>query len=189
MLVQVDPDAALEPARQHHRAITDADQPADRMPHGFKQAPHFAVSAFGDDHPVPVVDTFAATVFDALERGPLTIDIHAFEKTGLGRRFQHAQRAHRVLTLDAEARVHQLVGQLAGVGEQQQAFGVDVQPADRLPLALLQPRQAAEHRGALLRVVVGDDFTDGLVVRQHPGRGRRDAKAHRLAVQGHTVTE
>ena len=47
--------------------------------------------------------------------------------------------------------MHQLVGQLAGVGEQQQAFGVDVEPTHRLPLALRQARQAAEHRRAVLR--------------------------------------
>jgi hypothetical protein len=105
----------------------------------------------------------------------------------LGR--QRAQHAHRVFTLDAEARVHQLVGQFARVGEQQQAFGVDVQPADRLPLAVRQPRQAAEHRGPVLRVVVRDDLAHRLVVGHDARRRRRDAHLDRLAVDADAVAE
>ena len=159
------------------------------MAHGLEQAPHLAVATFGDDHPVPVVDTLATTVFEALECGALAVDLDTLEQPRLGRRVEHAQRTHGVLALDAETRVHQLVGKFTGIGEQQQPFGVDVQPAHRLPLALGQPRQAAEHRGPLLRVVVRDDFAHGLVISQYPRRRRRDAKAHRLAVDGHPVAE
>ena len=102
---------------------------------------------------------------------------------------QRAQHAHRVLALQPEARMHQLVGELARAGEQQQAFGVQVEPADRLPLALLQLGQLAEHRGAVLRVVVRDDLADRLVVRDHARRRRRDAHADRLAVDLDLVAE
>ena len=67
---------------------------------------------------------------------------------------ERAEHAHRVLALDAETRMHQLVRQVARVREQQQALGVDVEATDRLPLALLQARQAAEHGRTLLRIVV-----------------------------------
>ena len=85
--------------------------------------------------------------------------------------------------------MHQLVGQAARGREEQQAFGVDVEPADRLPLALLQARQAAEHGRPVLRIVVRDDLAGRLVVRDDPRRRRHDAQAHRLAVDLDAVAE
>jgi hypothetical protein len=85
--------------------------------------------------------------------------------------------------------MHQLVGEPARRREEQQPFGVDVEAADRLPLALLQARQAAEHRRAVLRVVVGDDLAGRLVVRDDPRRRRHDAQAHRLAVDLDPIAE
>ena len=85
--------------------------------------------------------------------------------------------------------MHQPVGQLARAGEQQQAFGVQVQPPDRLPLAILQAWKAAKHRRAVLRVVMGDHFAHRLVVGNH-ARGRRvDAEADRFAVDLDLVTK
>ena len=71
--------------------------------------------------------------------------------------------------------MHQLVGQLTRVGEQQQAFGVQVKTTDRHPLAVVQARQTTEHRGATLRIIVCDDFARGLVIGQDAGSGRRNA--------------
>ncbi|MOA28919.1 hypothetical protein D3C78_1498970 [compost metagenome] len=78
--------------------------------------------------------------------------------------------------------MHQVVGQFTGVGEQQQAFGVQVEAADGLPFALVQARQAAEHGRAVLRVVMADDFAGRLVIGQHARFRRLDAKADGLAV-------
>jgi uncharacterized membrane protein len=78
--------------------------------------------------------------------------------------------------------VHELVGQFAGIREQQQALGVDVQAPDGLPFALCQARQAPEHRRTVLRIVVRHDLADGLVVRDDARRRRRDAHLHRAAV-------
>ena len=189
VVVEVDPDAALQAARQHHGAVADADQPAHRQADLFEEAPHLAIAPFGDDDPVPVVSALAAAVFDRAETRVLAVDADAFEQLGFRLGVERAQHPHRIFALDAEARVHQLVGELARVGEQQQAFGVQVEPTDRLPLALLQARQAAEHRRAVLRVVVRDDFADRLVVRDDAWRRRHDAHPHRLAVDLDVIAE
>ena len=186
---EVDPDAAPESARQHHRAVADADQPADRQPDGVEQLPHLAVAAFGDDDAIPAVGAVAAALLDRLEGRGLAVDGDAGEQALAAFLVEQAEHAHRVLALDAEARMHQLVGQFARVGEQQQAFGIDVEPADRQPLAVRQPRQAAEHRRPLLRIVVRDDFAGRLVVGHHPRRRRRDAELDRLAVDGDAVAK
>ena len=166
VLVEIDPDAALQAVRQHHRAVADADQPAHRQADRVEQLAHLAIAAFGDDDAVPVVGAFAAAVLDRLERCALAVDRRRRRAASrASSSLERAQHAHRVLALDAEARMHQLVGQLARVREQQQAFGVDVEPADRLPLALLQARQAAEHGRPVLRIVVRDDLAGRLVVR------------------------
>jgi hypothetical protein len=131
----------------------------------------------------------AATILDAQERRRLAVDLHALEQALAALVGERAQHAHGVLALHAEARVHEPVGQVAGVGEEQQPLGVDVQPADRLPLALGQARQAPEDRGPGLRVVVGHDLPGGLVVGQHARRQGADAHLHGLAVDRHAVAE
>ena len=188
-LVQVHEQATAQATRQHHAAVTDADQPADTQADFVKQLAHLTVAAFGDDHPVPAVDPLAATVFDGLETGALAVDLDTIDEAGAGVVFQRAQHPHRVFTLHAKTRVHQLVGQFTGVGEQQQAFGVDVQPAHRLPLAMRQARQAAVDGGAVLRVVVGDDLAHRLVVGNDARRRRRNAHLDQLAGHHDAVTK
>ena len=188
-VLEVDPHAALQAERKHHGAVADANQAAHCEPTSVEQLANFAVAAFGDDNAVPVVRTIAAAVDDRFEARLLAFDIDAFKQARLVRLGQCAEQSHGVFALDAEAWVHQLVRELAGVREQQQAFGVDVEPADRLPFALLQTRQAAEHGRAVLRIVVSDDFADRLVVRDDARRRRHDAQLDRLAFDLHTVAE
>src|SRR5436190_6964413 len=71
---EIDPDAALEPARQDDRAVANSNQPAHREPDLFEQPTHFAIAAFGDDDTVPMVRALAATVFDRAEACRLAID-------------------------------------------------------------------------------------------------------------------
>src|SRR5574343_390996 len=185
---QVDPGAALEATRQHDAAVADADQATDGQADRVEELADLAVAAFGDDHAVPVVHPLAAAVLHRLEGGGLAFDLDTGEQALAGLLLEAAQHAHGVLALDAEARVHQLVGQVTRGGEQQQAFGVDVQTADRLPLAVQQARQAAEHGGTLLGVVQRDHFAHRLVVRDD-AVAERDAHAHmgRLAVDLHAA--
>ena len=135
------------------------------------------------------VGALAAALLDRAEMRHAVVELDAFEQALLLLAAERAQHAHGVLALQAEARVHQLVGQLARAGEQQQAFGIQVEPADRLPLALLQARELAEHGRAVLRIVVRDDLADRLVIGDDTRRRRRDAVANRLAVDLDLVAE
>ena len=75
---------------------------------------------------VPAVDALAAAISDAQEARLTVVELDAVQQPlaiGLG---QLTQRAHRVLALDAVARMHEAVGDVPGGGEDQQAFRVEV---------------------------------------------------------------
>ena len=184
---QIHRRAALQAARQHHRAVADADQPTHGQADGVEQPPHLAIAALRDLDAVPMVRAFAAAVFTAQKGRSLAFDRHPRQQARALLVGQRAEHAHRVLALDAETRVHQAVGELTRGREQQQAFGVDVESADRLPFAVQQTWQAAEHRRPAFRVINGHHFADRLVVSQHARGQRRDAHAHRLTVDRHLV--
>ena len=78
--------------------------------------------------------------------------------------------------------MHQRVRQLARAGKQQQTFGVQVQTADRLPLAVLQLGQLAEYGGAVLRIVVRHHFAHRLVIGNHACGRWIDTEADGLSV-------
>jgi hypothetical protein len=92
----------------------------------------------------------------------------AGEPLHVGRR-QRGLGLDGVELLDLVARVHQAVGELAVVGQQQHAGRVAVEPPDghHAPLAELAVEQV-HHRAALLRVVGGGDRVARLV--QHDVR-------------------
>ena len=102
---------------------------------------------------------------------------------------QGTQNAHGIFALQAKARVHQIIGQLTRTGKQQQALGVDVQSPDRLPLPLHQFRQLSKHGRTVLRVIMRDNLTHWLVVRNHPRRWRVDAEFDRFAIDLDMITE
>ena len=173
---------------QHHCTVADADQSADRVAHRFHHAPHFAVTAFGDGDAVPAVGAFATAVFNRAELRRAVVEHHAVEQFLLFILAQGTQDTDRVFALQAETRVHELVGQLTRAGEQQEAFGVQVQATHRLPFAVLQARQFAKHRGAVLRIIVADDLACGLVVSDDAGGRRVDPDVDRLAIDFNLVT-
>ena len=140
------------------------------MAHGFEHAAHLAVAAFGNRHPVPAVGAFTATGFNRAELRHAVVQRHAVEQAFFLFVAQGTQHPHGVFTLQAEARVHQLVGQFAGTCQEQQSFGVQVQPSDRLPFALKQLGQAPEDGRTVLRVIVRHHFAGGLVVGDDAGR-------------------
>ena len=82
--------------------------------------------------------------------------------------------------------MHQRVGEFAVVGEQQQAGGLVVQPADGDPASAAQGRQIVEHRRALAGVVAGDDHSGALVRHQQARNGRLRA-AQLAAIDGDFV--
>src|SRR5471030_3192676 len=184
---QLFPATALQVAWQGHRAVAGADQARHGQADGFEHAAHLAVAAFADDHAIPFVDAFAAAVGDLGEVRQAVVELDAGQQFLAHALFQLAQRAHRVFAVNAVARVHQPVGQVARGGEQQQAFGVEVEAADGQPFAGFHRRQAVEHRWTAIRVVIADDFAGRLVVDQHARRLLADAALDQLAVDADVV--
>ena len=174
-LVEFNKSTALQSARKQHGAIANPDQAADGVANGLEHAPNLAVAPFRNRDPIPAISAFAATGFDGGELRNPVIKVDAFEQTLLFFVAQRAQHAHCIFPLQTEPGMHKPIGQLAGAGEQQQAFGVEVEAADRLPFALKQLGQASENGGAILRVVVCHDFPRWLVVRDNTRRRRIDA--------------
>jgi hypothetical protein len=76
-----------------------------------------------------------------------------------------------VFALDLARGMHQPVGQLAVGGEEDQARGIDVEPADRDPAPLLGSRQTAEDGRALLGIAPRHQLALGLVVDDDLGLG------------------
>jgi hypothetical protein len=150
----------------------------DRLQH----ATDLSVSALRQGDPVPRVGAFTSTIFDGAELGHAITELHAIQQALLLFIAQSPQHAHSVLALQTETRVHQLISQFTRAGKQQKALGVQVQTSHGLPLALVHPGQLAKHRRAALRIVMGNDFTRRLVVRNDARRWRVDANTNGLAV-------
>ena len=160
------------------------------MAHRLKHPPHFAVASLCNRDTVPTVDALAtASLLDGAKLRRTIVEHNPVEQTLLFGRAQRPEHPHRVLALQAKARMHQLVGQFARAGQQQQAFGIEVQPSDRLPLALVELGQLAKDGRAVLRIVVGHHLAGGLVVGNHPRRRRCDAHAQRLAIDLDRIAE
>src|SRR5207244_12814391 len=87
-----------------------------------------------------------------------------------------------VLALDVVARWHQPIGELTGIGEQQQTFGVVIETPDADPLAVADRRQLLEHRRAAFGIVARDDLAGGLVVDEHARSRFGEADLDELAV-------
>ena len=84
-------------------------------------------------------------------RGPASLDRDAAASRSEIVRVGDAAHARVVLALDLVARVHQARGELAVVGEQQQAFRVVVEAADRVHV-LPHAAQQVEDRRPSLRI-------------------------------------
>ena len=92
-------------------------------------------------------------------------------------------RAHAIAAQPAGRRQFQHARKPAVVGEQQEPFGVDVEPADRDD-ARQVGRQRREHRRSPLRIARGGDEPPGLVEQKEP---RALGRGERLAVDAHVV--
>ena len=90
-----------------------------------------------------------------------------------------AENPNRVLALQPVARVHEPVGELAVGSEEQQARGVDVEPADRDPALGAKAGQALEDRPPALGVAACRHLAGRLMVEEQPARlgGRHEDPA------------
>ena len=116
---------------QLERPEGEADQPVHGQAEMFENALDFAVLAFAQAHGEPDIGALHtvergldAAIFDALNRDPFGKRI----QLGLG---HVAMSAHAIAAQPAGGGQLQHAGQTAVVGEQQQAFGVDVEAANR----------------------------------------------------------
>ncbi|CAB5517644.1 hypothetical protein LMG26857_06740 [Achromobacter anxifer] len=185
--IQFFPAAAAQRARQDHVTEAGADQPTDGDAHGFEHAANFAVAAFLQGDPVPAVAAVAAQVVQRTERSHAVVQFDAIDQRLALGLVHLAQHADRVLALRAVARMHDAVGHVAGGREDQQAFRIQVQAADRQPFAGAQLGQAGEDAGATARVVMADDLSGRLVIQDHARRLLRIGAHDGLAVHAHLV--
>jgi hypothetical protein len=125
-LVQLDKRAPLQAARQHHGTVANPYETAHGMTNRLEHAPDLAVTPLGNSDPVPAIDPFAAASLDRAELRHAIVKAHALKETLFFLGIQRAQHPHGVFTLQPEARMHQLVGQLTGTRQKQQAFGIQV---------------------------------------------------------------
>src|SRR5256886_14030208 len=173
-------------ARQLDRAVAYADQTADSGADRLEQAPHFAFATLSQHHPVPAICAPSGTFvrhLDALERGAPIVELDAPGQFLKILFFKNALNAHGVLPLDFVARVHQAVGELAGIGQQQQARAVDIQPPHRHPPAWRQPRKDGR---TSFRVPTGHQLAFGLVIHQDASR-LLGCQAYSFTVDGDLV--
>ena len=181
-IIKLDKRTTLETTRQQHGAIANANQAADGVTNSLEHAAYLPVTTFRNRHAIPAVSTFATARINGSKLRYAVFQRHAFQKPFFFFVRQCAKHANRILPLQAKTRMHQPIGQLTGIGQQQQPFGVQIQTAYRLPLSLEQFRQPAKYRWPVLRVIMCDHLTGRLVIRNHTRRRCVNANANRLAV-------
>src|SRR5512140_3347961 len=129
--LQIPPLAGLEPLERQAREI-DAGEPVDWIADRLEQFPDLPFAAFVDLHLQARVAVAAPQDHDpsrgrfaAFEEDPVT-DLVQVRLCGI------ALDPGLIALRDPVARVGQLEGQIAVVREQQRAFGVEVEPPDRI---------------------------------------------------------
>src|SRR5438270_499021 len=121
---QLAPLSRRQIARQLDRAVANADQTADAGADRLEQAPHFAFAPLPEHHPVPAIGTRRGAFVrrrNARKRSPPIVKMDASRQLFKVFPAERTLNAHRIFALDLVARVHQTVGELAGIGEQQHA--------------------------------------------------------------------
>src|ERR1700754_3577220 len=181
------PAAALQTARQRNRTVPRAKQTAHHQTDRLEHPPHFAVTSFGERDVVPVIGAFAAAVADAQKVGGTVVELDAGEQLLAHALSEFADDPYRILALDAIARVHEAVRQIARGREHQQALGIEVEAANREPFRALHRRQLVEYRRAAFGVRVTDDLAGRLVIQQHARRLVLQLALDRLAVDADEV--
>jgi hypothetical protein len=180
---------ALEMRRHRQRPVARANQPAHHQSERLEDSSHLAVATLLQHDVIPAIGAVlvAARIAHLLAARKAVLELDAFRE-GLHLLVGETPHdAHRVFALDLVARVHQPVGELARIGEEQQAFGVVIEAADIDPAAVADRGQLFEHRWSALGIVARDEFARRLVIHQHPGSRLGEADLDELAVDAHLV--
>lgn len=189
VLIQFDPCASLQSPWKHHRTVANPDQSADSVTNGLHHPAHFPIPAFRDGYAVPAIRTFTATVFNCAELRQSILKVYTVEKTLFLIVAQSPQYADCILAFQTKTRVHQTVRQLTRTGQKQQTFSVQIESADRLPLALIETRQFPENGWSVLGIIMSDHLSNWFVIRNDPHRRRGDANLDRLSIDFDLIPE
>ena len=185
------------------RAVGNADQAVDLETERAKHVLDFAVLAFAKTHGDPDI-----VALGAVERRVDAAVEHAVDGDALlqpveRRLIDVAMGAHAVAAQPAGCRQFEHARKAAVIGQQQQAFGVDVEAADRHD-ARQAFRQVVENGRAAFRIGVGGHQAGRLVVEPQAGalyaadrhavdldavgqRGVDDGRLQKRAVQPHAA--
>ena len=160
------------------RPVGDADQPVHAEPEMLEHALHLAVLAFAQADGQPEIRALHAVDLRLDRAVDHAVDGDAAAKLVERRLVDLAVRAHAVAPEPAGRGKLQHAREPAVIGEEQQALGVDVEPADRHHARQVR-RKRGEDRRPALRVAVGGDEALRLVEEPEP---RALARGERLAV-------
>lgn len=76
-----------------------------------EQTPYFAIASLRDRDPVPGVCTLAAAVFDGPELGATILEFDTVKEALLLFIAERAEDTNRILALEPESGMHELVGE------------------------------------------------------------------------------
>src|SRR5216684_2151384 len=152
--------------------VGDADEPGHAEPQMLHDAADLAVLALMQAHREPGVAALLAIEHGADRPIGHAVEGDARLERGEPRRIDGPVDAHAIAPEPTAHRQLQRARQLAVIGEQQQPFRSEVEPADRDHPRQLR-RQAIEHRRAAPLVAMRGDEAGGLVIAPEPRRLRR----------------
>jgi len=161
-------DRALGELAELERSVGDADQPVHLQAEIAEHVPHLAVLALPDRKGEPHVRPLLAVerrldrpVLDAVDRDATAQAVEVA--------LRHlAERAHAIAPQPTGRRQLQHPCEPAVIGEQQQAFGADVEPSDREQARQVLGQRREDGRPAF-GVRMGGHETARLVVEEEPG--------------------
>src|SRR3569832_1014249 len=165
-------------------ALPQAHGHALRFPH----APHLALAAFAQHHEVPVIGALAARVDQRIEVRGAVIELLALAQALEYRVLDLSQYTHRVFAFDLAGGMHLSIGELAVVGEQQQAQRVEVEATHGDP-ASADAWQAIEYGRPSFRIGLTAYLAGGFVIHEHarPRLFHRRRRSDDAAIDAHDV--
>ena len=164
-------------------AVGGADQAGDLEAEMLEHPADLAVLAFPEAHLDPAVAAGAALQIGVDRAVADAVDLDAVDQLLELLLADLAEDAGAVGALDAGGGQLELALELAVGGEQQQPFGVQVEPADRHDARQALGQAIVDGRAALGVALGGEQAGRLVVAEQAGGLGRAD----RLAVDGHAV--
>ncbi len=163
-------DLAFAEFAQLKRPEGNADEPRDGQTQMFEHALDLAILAFSEPHRQPAIGALLAIELGVDAGIAHAVDRHAFGELIEHRLIGFAMRAHAIAPEPARRRQFENAGEAAVVRQQQQAFGIDIEPADAH-----QPRrlgrmlsQKIEDRRPAFRVLMGRDKPARLMKEKEP---------------------